>query len=124
GQGGIFAARGDSYVGNMVRLLGAENIAAEEPDSFRLPGFSEYSLERVVEADPDIIIAIRPGPVPNVTTQALSTSPVWNSLTAVQEGRVHEVDPIVYIQSAGPRVSLILDELPGILYPDVFASAR
>jgi ABC-type Fe3+-hydroxamate transport system substrate-binding protein len=45
-----------------------------------------------------------------------------SSLTAVKTGRVFEVDPFVYVQSAGPRVSLILDELPHLLYPDVFKS--
>jgi ABC-type Fe3+-hydroxamate transport system substrate-binding protein len=54
----------------------------------------------------------------------LKSVPALSSLTAVQEGRVFEVDPFVYIQSAGPRVSIVLDELPRILYPDVFALAR
>jgi ABC-type Fe3+-hydroxamate transport system substrate-binding protein len=42
----------------------------------------------------------------------------------VKAGRVSEVDPVVYVQSAGPRVSQILDELPRLLYPNVFASGR
>jgi iron complex transport system substrate-binding protein len=119
----VFAAKSDSYVGDVIETLGGRNAVTTEPETFRLPGFSEYSLERIVEKDPDVIIAISPGQ-PNVTTQALSRSPVWSTLKAVKNGRVHEVDPIVYIQSAGPRVSLILDELSRLLYPTVFASAR
>lgn len=119
----VFAARSDSYVGSMVELLGGKNVAATEPETFRLPGFGEYSLEKIVAANPDVIIAISPGQ-PNVTTQALSRSPIWSSLKAVQSGQVHEVSPQVYIESAGPRVSLILDELPRILYPAVFSTAR
>lgn len=118
----VFAARSDSYAGSLVELLGAENVAASEPETFRLPGFGEYSLEKIVQADPDIIIAISPGQ-PNVTTQALSRSPVWSSLKAVQNNQVHEVSPTVYIEAAGPRVSLILDELPRLLYPAAFATA-
>jgi iron complex transport system substrate-binding protein len=119
----VFAARSDSYVGSLVESLGAKNVAATEPASFRLPGFGEYSLEKIVAANPDVIIAISPGQ-PNVTTQALSRSPIWSSLKAVQTGQVHEVSPQVYIESAGPRVSLILDELPRLLYPSVFSTAR
>lgn len=116
----VFAARNDSYVGSLVELLGGKNVAASEPETFRLPGFGEYSLEKIVEKDPDVIIAISPGQ-PNVTTTALSRSPIWSSLKAVKAEQVHEVSPVVYIEAAGPRVSLILDELPGILYPNVFA---
>jgi iron complex transport system substrate-binding protein len=123
GAGGeVFVARGDSYIGNLLTMLGADNLAANEPDSFRLPGFGEYSLERIVQADPDIIIALSPGPQPGITTQALSQSPVWNALRAVKNKRVYEVDPVIYLEASGPRVSQILDELPGILYPDVFSS--
>jgi ABC-type Fe3+-hydroxamate transport system substrate-binding protein len=53
----------------------------------------------------------------------MASSPVYGSLKAVREGRVHEVDPVVYLQSAGPRVSQILDELSRILYPDVFKTS-
>jgi iron complex transport system substrate-binding protein len=115
-----FAARTDSYVGDVIAKLGGRNAVTTEPETFRLPGFSEYSIERIVEKDPDVIIAISPGQ-PNVTTQALSRSPVWSTLKAVRESRVHEVDPIVYIQAAGPRVSLMLDEISRLLYPNVFA---
>jgi iron complex transport system substrate-binding protein len=106
-----------------VARLGGRNGVTNEPETYSLPGFSEYSLERIVEKNPDVIIAISPGR-PNVTTQALSSSPVWSSLKAVREGRVYEVDPVKYIQAAGPRVSQILDELPGLLYPNVFAAGR
>lgn len=119
----VFAARSDSYVGSLVELLGGRNVAATEPETFRLPGFGEYSLEKIVQANPDVIIAISPGQ-PNVTTQALSRSPIWSTLKAVQNGNVHEVSPQVYIEAAGPRVSLILDELPRLLYPAIFSTAR
>jgi ABC-type Fe3+-hydroxamate transport system substrate-binding protein len=54
----------------------------------------------------------------------LKSVPALGFLTAVQQNRVFEVDPFVYIQSAGPRVALILDELPKLLYPETFAQAR
>jgi ABC-type Fe3+-hydroxamate transport system substrate-binding protein len=103
----------------VLSKLGAKNVAANLPETFRLVGFGDFSVERIVEQNPDVIIAISPGR-PNITTQALSASPVWGSLKAVQSGRVHEVSDVVYLQAAGPRVSLILDELSRILYPNVF----
>ncbi len=124
GANQVYAARGDSYVGDILQRLGAKNIISNEPDTFRLPGFTDYSLERIVEKDPDVIIAISPGP-PNApkTSDGLSKSPVWSGLKAVKNKRVVEVDPTIYLQAAGPRVSLILDELARLLYPDVFKAS-
>jgi iron complex transport system substrate-binding protein len=122
GENQFIAARANSYLGSLIEELGGTNIVQSEPENFRFPGFADYSLEKIVQADPDIIIGISVGGPPGTpkTTEILGFTPVWSGLTAVKEGRVYEVDPAIYLQSAGPRVSVILDELPGILYPDVF----
>jgi iron complex transport system substrate-binding protein len=121
-QSQFVAGRQDSYLGSLLNLLGARNIITNEPETFRFPGFTDYSPERIVEKNPDVILAISPGR-PNITTTALSASPVWSTLKAVQGKRVHEVDPVVYLEAAGPRVGLMLDELSRILYPDVFKAS-
>lgn len=125
GRGPIYVAKNDAWAGNLVTHLGGRNILPTGPDTFELPGFTEYSLERLAEQNPDVILVISPQPLPAPrTSQLLAASPVWNSLKAVREGRVHELDPAVYLQSAGPRVSQILDELPKLLHPGVFTATR
>jgi iron complex transport system substrate-binding protein len=126
GQNQFIAARGNTYLGDILSQLGAENLVTDEPENFGYPGFSDYSLERIIERNPDVIITASIGGPPGTprTSDILKGVPALGSLTAVQQNRVYEVDPFVYIQSAGPRVSLILDELPKLLYPDVFAQAR
>lgn len=125
GRGPIYVAKNDAWAGNLVTHLGARNILPTGPDTFELPGFTEYSLERLAEQNPDVILVISPQPQPAPrTSQLLQASPVWQSLKAVREGRVHELDPAVYLQSAGPRVSQILDELPRLLHPSVFTATR
>jgi iron complex transport system substrate-binding protein len=119
----VFAARPESYIGDMITRLGGRNVITTEPENFRLPGFTEYSLERIVEREPDVILAISPAPRGPRTSEILGRSPVWSSLRAVKQGRVLEVDAVVYLQSAGPRVSLILDELSRFFYPDVFKAS-
>lgn len=126
GQNQFIAARGNTYLGDILSQLGAKNLVTDEPENFSYAGFSDYSLERIIERDPDVIIAASIGGPPGtpMTSDILKGVPALGSLTAVQQNRVYEVDPFVYIQSAGPRVSLILDELPELLYPEVFAKAR
>ena len=126
GQGQFIAARDNSYLVDVLKKLGARNLVSSEPESFRFQGFTDYSQERIVEKNPDLIITASIGGPPGTpkTSDLLKGSPIFSSLKAVREGRVYEVDANIYIQSAGPRLSLILDELPRVLYPNVFASAR
>jgi iron complex transport system substrate-binding protein len=126
GPGQFIAEKDGSYLANILRLLKARNLVTSEPDNFRFPGFTDYSPERIVEKNPDVIITMSLGGPPGTprTSDALRSSPALSSLRAVREGRVYEVDPVIYLESAGPRVSRILDELPRLLYPSVFAAGR
>ncbi len=122
GQGVVLAARSNSYIADVITRVGGQNVITTEPDNFRFPGFTEYSMERIIQTDPDVIFAISPGPTK--LSDQLAKNPVWSSLKAVRENRVYEVDPVVYLQNAGPRVSQMLDELPRYLYPSLFATGR
>ncbi len=123
GQGSLYAAKPSSYAASVIGLVGGRNvIPASEQENFRFRGFSDYSMERMIQADPDMIFAISPGPVK--LSETLSKDPVWSALKAVKNKRIYELDPFVYLQNPGPRVAKMLDELPGILYPDVFKASR
>jgi iron complex transport system substrate-binding protein len=100
----------------------ATNLVTNEPDNFRFPGITDYSDEKIVEKNPDVIIAVSIGGPPGTpkTSDQVKSAPALASLSAVKNGRVYEVDPFVYVQSAGPRLALLLDELPRLLYPDLF----
>lgn len=122
----FFAAKPSAFVGDVVAKLGAKNIVPDGPDTSPFPGFTSYSLERLAQADPDVILVLTAGP-PNAPrlSQVLAANPAWAGLRAVKGGRVHEIDPVTLVQAAGPRVSKDIDELTPVLYPGVFtASSR
>ena len=124
GQGQFIAERDNAYMADVLKKLGARNLVSNaEQENFRFLGFTDYSEERILEKNPDVIFTINPGGPVN-TRAAIKASPSLSNLTAVKENRVHEVDAVVYLQSAGPRLSQMLDELPKLLYPAVFATAR
>lgn len=126
GPGQFIAARNNSYIGSILGALKARNVVSSEPENFRFPGFTDYSPERILEKNPEIILTFSIGGRPGTprTAEALKNDPALGNLTAVKQGKVFELDPVIYIQSAGPRLSLIFDELPRILYPSSFSSAR
>jgi len=124
GPGQFIAGLDDSYLGDVLKKMGARNVTAG-PENFRFPGFTDYSRERIIEQNPDVIIAVSIGGQPGTpkTSEAIKADSALGTLKAAKEGRVYEVDPFVYVQSAGPRVALILDELPRLLYPTVFKAS-
>lgn len=126
GPGQFIAAKDGSYITDLIKQLGGRNLVTTEPDNFRFPGFTDYSPERIVEKNPDVVLTMSLGGPPGTpkTADALKSNPALSTLKAVREGRVYEVDHVTYLQSAGPRVSQVLDELPRLLYPNVFAASR
>ncbi|HEY7270514.1 MAG TPA: ABC transporter substrate-binding protein [Dehalococcoidia bacterium] len=125
GPGQFIAEKDDSYLGDILKKMNAKNVVAStDPENFRFPGFSDYSKERILEKNPDVIIAVSIGGPPGTpsTADQVKSDSALSTLSAVKNNRVYEVDPFVYVQSAGPRLNLILDELPRLLYPTVFKS--
>lgn len=116
-DGGMSAALNDSFIGDLVRIAGAENVAADLPQSGQVPGYAQLSLESVVEYDPEVILVIVPGGT-GMPSMAGMISGQFPTLQAVQSGRVHEIDLETYLQAPGPRAIEGLEELVGLLHPE------
>ena len=105
GEGGDYTAGGDTFVHGLITLAGGDNIAKD------VSGWT-YSLERLLEADPDIII-VRKGEAAN-----FMSSENYASLTAVKEGHVYEIDANL-LDRQGYRNAEGVKELAKIFYPGV-----
>ena len=113
-----------SYLGDMVNKLGGSMITdGEEPYLYRgIPNhaYTPFSLEKVVEKDPDVILVVRHGD-PNEAREenfsGLFENPAWAGLTAVQNGQVYELSEWLYLRYPGPRAAWAMQELRPLLYP-------
>lgn len=80
------------------------------------------SLERLREADPDIIVAAPCG-FPMVRTgpelRALIAASGWNDLRAVREGRVFVADGNQFFNRPGPRLVETAEILAELLHPEL-----
>ncbi len=89
-------------------------------------GLVPFSLEEILEQDPEwlFVADLDAGFGGDPWTDQLADNPIWNELTAVQEGQVELVDTGPWINYRGTRaVRLVLDEAVQIVYPEVFAEA-
>lgn len=103
--GSDYTAGGDTFVHGLITLAGGDNIAKD------VSGWS-YSLESLLEADPEIII-VRQGEAKN-----FMETENYKELTAVKEGRVYEMNTNL-LDRQGYRNAEGVKELAKIFYPGV-----
>lgn len=102
----LYVARPDSYPGAVVTSLNMTNLAEGVPQAGSLPGFTRVSAEQVIELDPEIIFAISPAPPPAPTLSSVfGIIPGFSGLTAYKEGRLYEIDPVLFLRAQGPRIA-------------------
>jgi iron complex transport system substrate-binding protein len=113
-----YAAKPESYVGDLVQQLGGDNVAKGQPDVGQFPGYTKLALEAILTSSPDVILAITAGPPGGTTiTSALSADSAWSAIPAVKNKRVSEISSDLFLQAPGPRVGDALDQLAALLYP-------
>jgi len=99
----LYAAGPDNHVDDMIRLAGGENLAADAKSPW-----PQYSLERMVEKDPEVLICPSGHINGEEQTRAsvleeLSRSEAWAATTAVKRGAVLAI-PDDLLTLPGPRI--------------------
>ena len=114
----FFAAKPESYVGDLVQLLGGDNVAKGQPDVGRFPGYTKLSLETILASKPDIILSITAGPPSaNTISASLASNAAWADVPAVKNKHVTEINVEIFLQAPGPRAGDGLAVLAKLLYP-------
>jgi len=92
---------GSSFIGDVVRLAGGDNIAWDVKDDAGL-----FSFELLIERDPDIVVAV------GFSGESMPVS----SIAAVKTNRIYkDLDPDVLLRP-GPRIKDAIRELNRIFY--------
>jgi iron complex transport system substrate-binding protein len=106
GEWGDFTAGGDTFIHEIITMAGGDNIAKDAS------GWS-YSLEKIIEQDPDIIITTDKWDTPELFAKA----PGYRDLRAVREGNLYGINNDI-IDRQGVRSAQAVELLAGIFHPD------
>jgi iron complex transport system substrate-binding protein len=105
----IYGPADESFLAEMLVLAGADPITSGSGASFEIP------LERLVEADPEVIVL---GDAAfGTTADVVRERPGWGSMTAVREGAIRPTDDKL-ITRPGPRIAQGLRSLILAIHPD------
>jgi iron complex transport system substrate-binding protein len=110
-----FTAAPDSFVGALLLTVKARNVA----EGATTP-FPQLSMEAIIAADPEVILLA--DSLGGQSPASVRARPGWQSISAVRNNRVYEVDPDIF-NRAGPRIVDALEQLASLLYPGLDAVA-
>ena len=120
GAESLQANTSNTVVGGMITAMNGANIVDEwenTTDAERL----DINLETVFAADPDIILVQCHAGVEEGQEMVEATygdNPVWQSLKAVQNGRVYYLEKELFHNKPNSRFAEAYQKLAEILYPD------
>jgi iron complex transport system substrate-binding protein len=104
---GLYTVGDDSFVGDILSMLGLENIGAGSDSPY--PKISE---EVIIFNDPEIIILAdgREFVATGTTVGEVSKRPGWQSITAIKRKSIYIVDGSL-ISRPGPRIGLGVEKI-------------
>jgi iron complex transport system substrate-binding protein len=103
----LFSVRSDTFIGELYKLLKANNIADKASSAF-----PQLSSEAVVAGDPEVIV-LSDGETP----ASVKARAGWSGISAVRNNRICEVDGDL-TSRPGPRIMEGLGALYECLYED------
>lgn len=113
----------NSFVGNIVEMLGGDNIAKDIKPLNTMPQYAALSLEFVMSKDPDVILVITHGyddKVKEKLKREIMSHPAWKEMRAVKEGRLYILPYELFGVNPAIRVADAVEHIAKIMYPKAF----
>ncbi len=116
----LHAETSSAHTARMAELLGGRNIVGERGrgGGTRIT----YSLERIVQQDPDVILITTMGTLEEIKkrlSDELSSNPAWDGLKATKNGRVHFLPTEYFLYKPNRKYPEAFEYLAKLLYPEL-----
>lgn len=112
--GSMMVASPKSYVGDLVKISGGENVVKED----KLP-FYTYNNEEITKLKPDLVLVMthgNPEEAKNLAKEKFKNDLTWKNIKAIKNGKVTYLDSEYFGMSANLNVMEALNTLGKILY--------
>lgn len=112
-----------SLAGDIAHILKLDNVAVDDAtkdkDSEKIP----YSIEALVNKNPDMIFFTSMEPkdkIENTIKNTVESNPAWNSLQAVQQGKVYVLPENYFLLNPGLDYPAAVEYMAKLAYPEAF----
>ena len=107
----LYTAAPETFIGGMLQLLRAENVAAGATSPF-----PQLTAEAVLAANPQVVL-LADGEW--VSVESVAKRPGWAGVAAVTSGRIYAIDPDLG-NRPGPRIVDAIEQMARAIYPERF----
>lgn len=107
-----------SYLGDLVKTLGAVNIASELNTDIE-SAYIQFSLEQILAQNPDYVLRFAHGNIEETSKMfddSFDKNDAYQQLDAVQNNQVYDLDSTIFNVSANLKVTEAITTLGDILY--------
>ena len=111
----VFGGGTTTYIGDLVTMLGGENVLGVVPEGGPIPGFGVIGIGESAATLPDVVLIISSGE--GGLAEAIAADPAWAGSGPLTNGRIHELDRDLFLRAPGPRIVEALETLLPLLYP-------
>ena len=112
-----------SIAGSVTKMLGWENVASGQTPLEKNPDAAPYSLETLVQENPEIIFVTSMGKIEEIKAameQTIAENPAWQTIPAIQQGRLYYLPQDLFLLSPGIHYPEAVETMAKLVYPEVF----
>jgi iron complex transport system substrate-binding protein len=105
-----------AWQNELIEKAGGTNIFGDQPTDYY-----QYQVEALIDRNPDVIVlpAEGMGTGTQAGIDAVKARPGWDTMSAVQNGRIYQINPNI-IERAGPRVVDAIEQMAEFFHPELF----
>lgn len=115
----ISLQKSSSIALDIAKLLHMKNVAESLPAG-KLPSSVPFSMEKLVELNPDYIFIVVHGSDDDgqrMLQSQLESNPAWQSLQAVQTGKLSILPPAMFVTNPGIKIADSVAYMKQLIYP-------
>ena len=112
-----------SIAGSVAKMLGFTNVAAGMKSMDNNPDAAPYSIETVVEQNPDVIFVTSMGKIDDIKAsmeQTMQMNPAWQSIPAVRDKKVYYLSQDHFLLTPCIHYPEAVEEMAKLIYPEEF----
>lgn len=112
-----------SIAGSIVKILGWENVADGMTPMEKNPDAAPYSMETLVEQNPEIIFITSMGKMDEIKKNMQATiegNPAWQTIPAIRKNQVYYLPQDLFLLSPGIHYPEAVEYMAKLIYPEVF----